>query len=274
MLARFAGTLAALAVFAPAQAQSTLELAERLYERAAIAAQLRPIPEQFAQSLEDYRGKMPDEAIAALVDAGKKVFAEDALRGEVVVAIAKAMTAEDIERALDWLDGLPGRRVTLAEAGAHASMSRESMQAYLESRKQTPASPGRERMIADLIRTTRSVELGASSIEAISLGVAVGMDATRPVEKRIGVAGLRARLRAQMPPEKVRATVAAMLPSMYDYVYREVTDADLAAYVRFSGSPLGLRYGEAVSAAVIGALARASVRIGEKLPAMPERKEV
>jgi hypothetical protein len=65
-----------------------------------------------------------------------------------------------------------------------------------------------------------------------------------------------------------------MLPPMYAYVYREVSDADLAAYAKFSASPLGQRYSEAVAAALVGALTRASVRVGEKMPAVPERKQI
>ena len=63
-----------------------------------------------------------------------------------------------------------------------------------------------------------------------------------------------------------------MLPPMYAYVYRDVSDADLAQYVKFSGSPLGSRYSEAVAGALAGALLRASVRVGEKMPAVPEKK--
>jgi hypothetical protein len=61
---------------------------------------------------------------------------------------------------------------------------------------------------------------------------------------------------------------------MYGYVYRGVSDADLAEYVRFSASPLGQRYSEAVSAALIGALTRASVRVGEKMPSVPDKKQI
>jgi len=101
--------LAATAILSvPATAQTPLELAERLYERAAIAAQLAPIPAQFAQGLEPYRGKMPDEVIAALVEGGKKSFAEEALRGGIVSDIARKMKPDDIVKTLDWLDGLVG----------------------------------------------------------------------------------------------------------------------------------------------------------------------
>ena len=275
MPARLATTLAVFALAAfPARAQTPLELAQRLYERAAIGAQLASIPGQFAQGIEEQRGKLPDETIATLVEAGKKSFAEDVLHGEIVADVAQTMKADDIVKTLDWLDGLVGRRVTQAEASAAASMGPEAVRSWLESRKDKPPHPARDALIAELMRTTRAVETGAGFIEAISLGIAVGMDATQPVEKRIGLAGLRSRLRAAMPPQRLRDDVAAILPPTYSYVYREVSDADLADYVKFSGSPLGLRYNEAVSGALVGALARASVRVGEKMPDTTEKKRI
>lgn len=273
MPARLAMLALALAA-SPVPAQTPLELAGRLYERAAIGAQLAPIPAQFEQGLAGYRGKIPDEAIAAMVEAGRKSFAEEAMRGEIVADIAKTMQAEDIRKTLDWLDGLAGRRVTLAEASAAADIGGEAMRAWLRSDKGRARRPGRDKVMAELIRTTRAVEIGAGFIEAVSLGIAVGMDATQPVEKRIGLAGLRARLRQAMPPDRLREDVAAILPPTYAYVYRDVSDADLAEYVKFSASPLGSRYSEALAAALGGALLRASVRVGEKMPAVPDKKQI
>jgi hypothetical protein len=272
---RPAAAILALALFAPpghAQSAQSLELAGRLYVRSGLAVQMKSVPAQFEQGLEDYRGKLPDEVLAALAESGKKAFTADALRDEIVRALAQKLPPADIEATLAWLNRPVGRRVTRAEESAAGKTTQENMRAYLESEKPTKAE--RTGSIADLIEATNAVEVGATFIEAISLGIAVGMDATQPVEKRIGVSNLRARQRALMPPEKVRATVGAMLPPMYRYIYRNTRDADLAAYVKFNRSPLGQRYNEAATAALVAALAGASVRVGEALPAAAEKKQI
>jgi uncharacterized protein DUF2059 len=274
---RLAGAAVVLALLAPpghAQPKPALELAGRVYERAGIDAQIRSIPKQFEQGLVDYRGRIPDEAIVALTEAGKKSFAAEPLREEIVRTLAQKLTAADMKEALAWLDGETGRRMTLAEERAAGSMTQEAMQAYFESEKGKPEDPKRAGLIADLIQATKAVEVGATFIESISLGMAVGMDATQPVEKRIGAPGLRTRLRLAMPPERVRADVGVILPPMYRYIYRSNDDADLAAYVEFNRSPLGARYNEALTAALVGAMTRASVRVGEMLPAPPAREKI
>jgi hypothetical protein len=276
-LMRSAAMVAALAVLAPpghAQSADTLELASRLFERAGLTVQLQSFSAQFEQGLSQNRGKIPDEAIAALAEAGRKAFAVDALREEIVRTLAGKLPAADMRQALAWLEGQVGRRMTLAEESASGNMTPENMQAYFESEKQKPPSPERAGLIADLIAATKAVEISASFIEALSLGIAVGMDAAQPVEKRIGFSNLRARLRAAMPPGKLRANMSAALPGMNRFIYRGISDADLAAYVEFNGSALGQRYNQAVTEALAEALTRASVRVGELMQAAPEKKKI
>lgn len=276
-LVRLAGMLAALAVFAPpayAQSKEALGLANRLFERAGLAVQLQSLPAQFDQGLEQNRGKIPDEVIAALVEAGKKSFAVATLREEIVRSLARSMPAADIRQVLVWLDGQVGRRMTLAEESAAGDMTPENMQAYFDSEKKKPAGPKRAQLIADLIVATQAVEISATFVESMSLGIAVGMDAAQPVEKRIGLPILRSRLRAAIPPDKLRANMSAALPAMNGFTYRQVSDADLAAYVKFNNSALGQRYNQAATEALTEALTRASIRIGEIIQASPEKKKV
>jgi hypothetical protein len=276
-LIRVAAMLAALTAFAPpalAQAEDTLELAGRLFERAGLGVQLQSLPEQFAEGVAQNRGELPDELIAALAEAGKKSYAPAALRAEIVPALAKKMPAGDLKQVIAWLEGPLGRRVTLVEESSSSQMTPEAMQEYFEREKENPASAKRAKLIADLGTATNAAEIGASLIEAMSLGIAVGMDAAQPAEKRIGIATLRERLRAVMPPDKVRANMAASLPGMYGFIYRDISDADLDAYLKFNTSPLGKRYNDAVTEALAEALTHASVRVGELVQAGPKKKQI
>jgi hypothetical protein len=236
--------------------------------------QLQSLPAQFEQGLSQNGSKLPDEVMAALAEAGKKSFAVATLRQEIVPMLARTLPAADIKQVLAWLDGQVGRRMTLAEESSAGSMTAENMQAYFESEKKKPASPERVKLIADLIVATKAVEIGATFIEAMALGVAVGMDATEPVEKRIGIANLRSRLRAVLPPAKLRASVGAAVPAMEGFTYRQISDADLAAYVKFNDSALGQRYNQAVTKALAESLTRASMRIGEILKTTPAKEKV
>jgi hypothetical protein len=274
---RFGAMLAALAAFAPpahAQSKESLELANRLFDRAGLAVQLQSLPAQFEEGLTQNRGKVPAEMIAAAAEAGKKAFAVARLREEIVGTLAAKFPAADMKGVLGWLDGKVGRRMTLAEESAAGNETQENMQAFFESEKLKPANPKRAALIADLMEATNTVESGARLFEALTLGVMVGMDSAQPVEKQLGLSNLQARMRVALPPDKLRANMRGAIPAMYRFTYRGISDSDLAAYVKFNKSALGRRYNQTVMEALTDALAGASVRVGEIMQAAPEKKEI
>jgi uncharacterized protein DUF2059 len=273
--ALLAALVACVAAAHPAAAQTpgALELAGQLFERTGLGAQLEPLAAQFQEGVQQNRGKLPDELLAALAEAGRLSYAVPALRTEIVPLIARKLNAADTKQVLAWLDAPLGRRVTMAETESGA-MSDDKLQAWLEGEKGKPASPRRERLIADLLTAGNAIEIGANFIEAMSLGIAVGMDAAQPAEKRLGIAVLRERLRAYMPPDKLRANLSATMPVMYGYTYRAISDPDLAAYLKFNQSPLGTRYNKALADAVAEALTHASVRVGELVQSGPGKKQI
>jgi Uncharacterized protein conserved in bacteria (DUF2059) len=263
----------ALALAAPvhAQAPANAELAGRLFERCGLAVQLKSFPEQFeGEGLAQYRGKLPDPMIDALAGAARQGYALSLLREDIVASLARKLTADDMKRTITWLETPLGRRMTLAEE-ASSAMKPESLQAWLQAGGSKP-SEKRAGLIADLVAAIKAEETSASFIEAMALGVALGMDATQPQEKRIGIKALRARLREALPPDRLRANLRATLPTMYAFTYRGIGDADLAAYVRFNASPLGQRYNQAVTEALGDALTRGSMRVGEIIQAATEKK--
>jgi hypothetical protein len=276
------GALVGGALVAPARAapaaeapsKEALALAGRMFQSAGLEMQLKPLPAQFEEGVLENRGKVPDDVLSALATAGKQAYALPALRSDAIAAIARKLSVPDMKETLAWLDGPVGKRVTRAEEQAASGMTPQAMQQYLEREKTKPSSPKRTQLISELITSTNSVEIGATFMEALALGVALGVDATQPEEKQIGIAGLRERMREAMPPDKLRAELAASLPMMYGFTYRGVSEADLAAYVKFNKSPLGKRYNGALMDALSETLTRASLRIGEMIKTAPEKKNI
>jgi hypothetical protein len=52
---------------------------------------------------------------------------------------------------------------------------------------------------------------------------------------------------------------------MFAYIYRDVSDADLSAYLRFLRSAAGRRYQDAMTDAFVESLGRASLQVGEEI---------
>ena len=145
--------------------------------------------------------------------------------------VAKKLTVGDAEgRARVARHGC--RRADHACRGGCLRLDGRHPSGRIAHRLQTKPLPAeRQKLISDLIAATGAVRVAASVAETMALGIALGMDSLQPQERRVG--GLRAHIGKAMPADKLQAVFAQQLPISYAYTYREISDADLAAYVGF-----------------------------------------
>jgi hypothetical protein len=259
---------------ARAQPAEALEAAKRLVAASGLVVQLQSFPKQVTQDLGRMRGRVPEEHLAALGGAARESYDPAALQADIERALATSLPPAQMKKAIAWLESDAGRRVTRAEELASAAMTPEALQAHAAETRGRPADPRRAELLGALVAATAAVESTAKLVESVALGVAIGMDAMQPEHKRLGIAAVQARLRGAMPPEELRQSIAAAMPAMYGFIYREVSEADLEACLGFNRSADGRRYNEAVIAAFTEVLARASVRVGSLIEAAAKKKSV
>ena len=259
------GVIASLALpLARAQSSDeTNQLARLLVLRSGMAVQIHAIPLQFEQSAAQHRGRVPAHVIALVTQAGKEAFQPAKLHEEVVRNVAGKMSPAAMREALGWLESDVGRRVTAAEEDAATSASEASMTRYLDGLKKRPPSQQRVKLIGDVMGVANVVESSAGTLEALTLGIAVGFDAMQPREKQAGAAVLHSRLRDSNLRGQLLANLGAALPALMLFTYRDVSDADLSAYVTFMQSSAGAQYTRVGLQAIEDALVRASFRMGQ-----------
>jgi hypothetical protein len=259
--------LAALALLAAhlahAQSADAAKAAQRLMASSGLEVQLGGFAEQMHKQLGQYRGQVPDEMLEVLGEAAREAFQADALRAEIVKALPGKLKAEQMDRASAWLEAETGRRVTRAEEVGAGGPDVAAMRAFMEQVKQKPLAPARIALIRELIGVTSSEALNAKLMEAMAFAVMLGIDSIAPVEKRMGPERLRAELRKAMPPEKIAEHLRTSLPAQFSFTYREVSDADLAAYIAFLRGAVGKPYNDAVFEVFTQALVAASYRMGQ-----------
>jgi hypothetical protein len=269
--AAFAVAIAA-APSVEARSNEALEVAKRLLHNSGLAVQLKSFPRQVEQDLAQAQGRLPDEMLSALRAAARDSFSPSAMQDDLVRGIAARLTVGEMRKALVWLDTDLGKRMTRVEEVASEQLTPEMLQSYADGLRRRPLSAKRSELIAGLAAATKAVEGTANIIEGVALGIALGMDSMQPVQKRLGMATLSEQLRQQMPPDKIREAIGAVTPVMYAYTYRDVSDADLEAYLAFNRSNSGARYNEAMMGALTEALAKAGLRVGAAIDSALGRK--
>lgn len=257
-------SVAALVLVAPGlHGQTDESTAQRLMVRSGLAAQLRGFNEQIVNDIRQNSGGVDRSTVEWLVGSARQAFRPEVLQHDMTTRVARKLAVGDMKAALAWLETDAGARITRAEELASVSLDVKRLQEYAQRLQSYPLSPQRQRLISDLISTTDAVRTAAGAAETMALGVALGMDSLQPQERRVGEAGIRARLRQAMPPDELQALFARQLPLSYAYAYRGIDDADLAGYLGFLQGHSGRRYQHAMNAALMEGLARASVQLGE-----------
>jgi hypothetical protein len=246
-----------------ASAQEAERLAQRLVERSGLAVQLEALPKAFAEQMGQLRGQAPDELLLAIGDAARDAYEPKQMAQGIAQTLAQILKPQEMRSALAWLETGVGRRVTLAEERAAASMDEAALKRYAEQTKNEKPRARRRQLIQDLVEATGSLEFGARMMEGMALGVAIGMDSVQPVQKRAGAARIRKQIEKAMPKEQLKADLRATMPGFFAYTYREVSDADLEAYLVYLRSADGKRCNDAIGEALTEAMVAASVRLGQ-----------
>jgi hypothetical protein len=257
---------AALLLVAPglhAQTEQSAATAHRLMVRSGLAVQLRNVTDQVAGDIRQNMANFDQSSVERLVESARQAYKPEVLQQDITARVAKKLTLGDMKVALAWLDTDVGARITRAEEAASGSMDATRLAEFAHRMQTKPLPAERQKLISDLIAATGAVRVAASVAETMALGIALGMDSLQPQERRVGEARLRAHMRQAMPADKLQAVFAQQLPISYAYTYREISDADLAAYLGFLRGATGKRYQEGMNAAFTEGLARASMQLGE-----------
>ena len=258
------GALACMpAMTALAQEDASVRTAERLLHSSRLAVQMRGLPAQMEADFKQSGAVLDQKLMEALLAAVRTSFEPEMLEVDITARVAKKLTIADMNAALAWLESPAGQRITRAEELGSTEFDASRYARYVESLREKRLAEQRGQMLAAIVTATNGAEAALATQEAIALGVAVGMDTLQPAERRLGEATLRVRVRQAVRSEQVRSAIAEQLPPLYAYFYRDVPDADLAAYVRFLGTTAGKRYQEGMTAAYVESLGRASIRAGE-----------
>jgi len=252
----------ALAQPALAQSQEALDTAQRLVVRSGLAVQLRGFVGQTKSQLAARRGKTSDELALKLVEAAEEAYRPEALQDEIARDVARRLQVKDMKVALAWLDTDIGRRITLAEEAA-SSADDAAVGKFMQGLKDRKPTGARVSLITAIIEASDAEDLAVRGLQAIALGVALGMDSTLPNERRLGLARIEKRVKAELPKEKLKQELRAAMLSTSLYAYRELPDEDLRPYVAFLRSAAGKRYSDQMTEAFMGAVVRASVRLGQ-----------
>lgn len=257
---------AGAAVAAPTRAM--IESSRTLLRYSGLERQLGQLADgleqQFQSQTQMGSSQVAAEVGAQMATAAREAFAAPVMRADALARLHGRWDPARAGEALAWLRSPVGREVIGREEMASKPEAYAALQAYAADLSRNPPDPKRLELVRKLDAAVGGTDQAASILEMMAVASA------RAVAVAKGGAGaevgIERALAAQRPA--LRRTAQALTLTSYLYAYRDLSDAQLAEYLRFLASSGGRWYVQVVGDAFHVSMEAASKRFSTRLESL------
>lgn len=233
---------------------------EEIFFLSGLEAQLADFERGMDEGLQGQMSALSTPRIEMLRRAAARSFAADRLRDDVRHGLVDRYEARGAAGTLAWLRSPLGREITRMETRASRPEAMAELETYARGLTGEPPSASRIALIDALIEATGGSEFGVDMALAAAHGVASAANATQPAAQRAPEAAIAAAIEAQRPA--IERDLDAFIQISSLYTYRELSDAELSAYVDFARSDAGAWYHQAVVKELVRVIRQAAAGLG------------
>jgi len=182
-------------------------------------------------------GTLEAEERASVDRVAAVAFSAERLQTLVRESLSARVDDAKIAQAAGWFRTSTGRRITAAEIAAAMPQAQEDIAKFAHARRTNPIEPKRLQRLQRLEEAAGTSEFSFELLVAVAEGMRRGAEPYLPAERRQALGNgekdiASARGKAV---EELRATTLVGL----EFAYRDISDADLDAYLAFLSSPGG-----------------------------------
>jgi len=244
---------------AHAGAGEASQLVEEVLERSGANRQLAEIQAQIEAQGRERAAQLDPKAQAAVTQIMARAF-----RPEFLYAITKESFVADFDpqqatALLTWLQSPLSRRIVEFEVRAAAPQAREEMTAYFEGARNVPPAATRVALVQALDDATEGTPALLDLLAAMIRGLAAALDPLVSPDKRLKEGEFAELLRASEPALRTTSLATAL------FVYRNLSDDELYAYVQVCRSDAGKWYFRTLRKGLVRAVGEASRLAGEEI---------
>lgn len=208
-----------------------------LLEVSGLRQQLEWMAVNTRSQLQAQLGALEAEERASVDRVAAVVFGADHLQALVSESLSARLDDAKVAQALAWLRTAAGRKIIAAEIAAGMPQAHEDIARFARSRAANPTEPKRLERLQRLEAAAGSSEFAFDVVMAVAEGMRRGAEPFLPVDRRRAMRGPDGDVSGARADavERLRAATLVGL----EFAYRDISDADLDAYLAFLGSPTG-----------------------------------
>ncbi|WP_448250096.1 hypothetical protein [Thalassotalea agariperforans] len=206
-------------------------------ELSGIKASIQGMPAQVEMMSQQMQLTSADpEKDRVVISVLLEAWQEEKVNQELISYIQNNMTSAEMTQILSWLNTPLIKRIKASELAATSPDLQQELMLYMASLQSNPPTPARMAAIKELVSVTKMAENATDIAVSIVANMFKGMQAAMP-EKQVSEEQI------QQQVKQVRAMMSQAMSQqmvlMSYYIYRDVSDEELAEYMSFYQKSLG-----------------------------------
>jgi len=182
-------------------------------------------------------GTLAAEERASVDRVAATAFAAERLQSLVVESLSAGVDDGKLMQALIWFRTPAGKKIAAAETAAGMPQAQKEIAAFAQARTNNPTDPKRLERLRSIDEVAGTSEFTFDAVMAVAEGLRRGVEPYLPVERRRSVGNIDSEI-ANARVKALEQLKTVTLTNL-EFCYREISDADLDAYIAFLGSPGG-----------------------------------
>lgn len=247
-----------------AQAADKRALASEVMRVSGLEQQLgqttRSIKESLKKAEESGKATPEQREIGAVM---LEAFGTETILTTVGKRLADQLNEGELQKVLSWYEGNPGQKLIRLENQLADPEKAKDLVEFAKQTEQTPIPEARKSLYKKIDKATLTTETTVDMQLNSRVAMVKAMNKTANSEKKLTDTEIKEKIESQRP--KAMEFMQQINQIKFGYLFKDVSDSDLAAYLKFAESDVGSKYFQARSQALDAAMQEGSRKVGEAM---------
>lgn len=261
---RVALTLILVCAAGLAQAADKRALASEVMRVSGLEQQLgqttRSINDSLKKAEESGKATPEQREIGAVM---LEAFGTETILATVGKQLADQLSEGELQKVLSWYEGDPGQKLIRLENQLANPEKAQGLVEFAKQVEQNPIPEARQSLYKKLDKATLTTDTTVDMQLNSRVAMVKAMNKTAKSEKKLTDAEINEKIESQRP--KAMEFMQQINLIKFAYLYNDVSDGDVGAYLKFAESDVGKKYFKARSKALDGAMQEGSRKVGEAM---------
>lgn len=192
-----------------------------------------------------------------------EAFGTESILATVGKQLADQLSEGELQKVLSWYEGNPGQKLIRLENQLADPEKAKDLVEFAKQAEQNPIPEARQTLYKKIDKATLTTQTTVDMQLNSRVAMVKAMNKTAKSEKKLTDAEINEKIESQRP--KAMEFMQQINLIKFGYLFKDVSDSDVEAYLKFAESDVGKKYFKARSKALDMAMQEGSRKVGEAM---------